>query len=345
LVLDMPRDVSKAMMAKLIRFLELRGLGTKLVPHEDGFFLLLVSGSPSPKLKERLRSLSFVRRCVDASDPFPLASTSLIKGPRRIRVGDAVVVGGGVPVVMAGPCSVEGEEQIRRMARLVKEAGASVLRGGVFKPRTNPYSFQGLGLEGLRIMSEAAREEGIPIVTEVMEPSQVGVMYPYVDVFQVGTRNMYNYPLLKELGKGDKPVLLKRGMSATVDEWLQAAEYVLSEGNFNVMLCERGIRTFEARTRNTLDLNSVALIKRLSHLPVVVDPSHGTGRRDLVLPMSLAAVAAGADGLLIEVHENPSRAKSDGDQSITPSELTRLVGMVSVLSASLGRGSELALVG
>ena len=235
-----------------------------------------------------------------------------------IRVGEATF--GGDFVVIAGPCSVESEEQTLAVAHAVKAAGAQLLRGGVFKPRTSPYGFQGLGLKGLKILVRAREETGLPIVSEVMDTRDVTWMGEYVDVFQIGARNVQNFSLLKEVGKMRKPVLLKRGMYSTFAEWLNCAEYILNEGNPQVILCERGIRTFETYTRNTLDLSAVPAIKELTHLPVIVDPAHGTGRRSLIPSMSLAAVAAGSDGLTVEVHNDPKAALSDGDQALTPAE-------------------------
>lgn len=222
--------------------------------------------------------------------------------------------------VMAGPCSVESEEQTMKIAALVKQAGADILRGGAFKPRTSPYSFQGLGLEGLKILEKAGKATGLPVITEVTDPRDVTWVCEYADILQIGTRNMQNFSLLKEVGRSQKPVMLKRGMYSTLSEWLNCVEYILHEGNSNVILCERGIRTFETYTRNTLDLSAVPALKELSHLPVIIDPSHSTGRVSLIEPMSLAAVAAGADGLMIEVHHNPPEALSDKDQALTPEQ-------------------------
>ncbi len=233
-----------------------------------------------------------------------------------VKVGN-VVVGGNYPIIIAGPCSVESREQILEVAEAVKEAGAHMLRGGAFKPRTSPYSFQGLGVEGLKYLREAGDATGLPIVTEVLDPRHVDLVAKYADVLQVGARNMQNFPLLKELGRVRKPVLLKRGFGATIEEFLCAAEYILKEGNDQVILCERGIRTFERLTRFTLDIAAIPLLKELTHLPVIVDPSHASGRRSLVPPLAKAALAAGADGLMIEVHPNPDKALSDGPQSLT----------------------------
>lgn len=246
-----------------------------------------------------------------------------------ITVGDVKI--GEDFVVIAGPCSVESEEQTIETARKVKEAGANMLRGGAFKPRTSPYDFQGLGLKGLKILEKAKKETGLPVVTEVLDPRDVSWVCEYADVLQIGTRNMQNYSLLKEVGKVEKPVLLKRGMYSTLREWLNCAEYVLAEGNPSVILCERGIRTFETYTRNTLDLSIVPSVKEVSHLPIIVDPSHGTGRLSVIEPMSLAAMAAGADGLLIEVHHNPSEAICDKDQAMPPDMFAALMKKLQVL--------------
>lgn len=241
-----------------------------------------------------------------------------------IKIG-GVEIGGRKKIIIAGPCAIESEEQLLRTACEVKNSGADILRGGAFKPRSSPYSFQGLGKEGLKILQKAAKETGLKTVTEVIDTRDVEQVSLYVDILQLGSRNMQNFQLLRELGRSSKPVLLKRGMSSTIKEWLQSAEYIMSEGNHQVILCERGIRTFEPLTRNTLDLNAVPLVKKLSHLPVVVDPSHGTGIRELVPIMGKAALAAGADGLMIEVHIEPACALSDGKQSLTPEEFTNFM--------------------
>jgi 3-deoxy-7-phosphoheptulonate synthase len=254
----------------------------------------------------------------------------------KVKVRD-VLVGGEKIVVIAGPCSVESREQLLSVARSVKASGASMLRGGAFKPRTLPYSFQGLGLDGLKLLAEARDETGLPVVTEVMAPEDVVVVEEYADVLQIGARNMQNFPLLKRVGEASRPVMLKRGLSATIEEWLSSAEYVLAEGNEDVIMCERGIRTFERFTRFTLDLTAVPLLKELSHLPVIVDPSHGTGVRALVMPMAKASVAAGADGLLVEVHPRPEEAKSDGEQSLRPNEFQSLIEDLRPLALAVGR--------
>lgn len=250
-----------------------------------------------------------------------------------ITVGDVTV--GKDFVVIAGPCSVESEEQTIRTAQLVKEAGANMLRGGAFKPRTSPYSFQGLGLKGLKILEKARQETGLPVVTEVTDPRDVSWVCEYADVLQIGTRNMQNFSLLQEVGKADKPVLLKRGMYSTLEEWLNCAEYVLAGGNPNVILCERGIRTFETYTRNTLDLSIVPSVKEVSHLPIIVDPSHGTGRLSIIEPMCLAAMAVGADGILIEVHCNPMEAVCDKDQAMSPEMFRRVMDKLTRLKVTM----------
>ena len=253
-----------------------------------------------------------------------------------VQVGD-VSIGAEKVTVIAGPCSVESREQMLEVARSVKASGAVMIRGGAFKPRTLPYSFQGLGVEGLKILAEAREETGLPVVTEVISPESVGIVEEYADVLQIGARNMQNYPLLKRVGEASKPVLLKRGLSSTIEEWLGAAEYVLAGGNEEVILCERGIRTYQKLTRFTLDLSAVPILKEVSPLPVVVDPSHGTGIRSLISPMAKAAVAAGADGLLIEVHPNPEEAKSDGPQSLRPKEFRELMIGLDPVARAVGR--------
>ncbi|HDN67708.1 MAG: 3-deoxy-7-phosphoheptulonate synthase [Candidatus Latescibacteria bacterium 4484_181] len=273
---------------------------------------------------QSLESMPGVEKVVPILQPFKLAGRELKKDPTIIEVED-VRIGGDRFVVIAGPCSVENREQILQTAAAVKKAGAKLLRGGAFKPRTSPYSFQGLQEEGLHLLAQAREETGLPVVTEVLAPEDVPLVAQYADILQIGARNMMNFVLLKRVGHIDKPVLLKRGMMATVKELLMSAEYIISEGNQQVILCERGIRTFEEYTRNTLDLSAVPMLKQLSHLPVIVDPSHGCGVRSLVAPMAKAAVAAGADGLMIEVHPHPQDAYSDGPQSLPPDEFERLM--------------------
>ena len=268
--------------------------------------------------------------------PYKLASRSFRPGGTVVRIGD-VEIGGSSVVVMAGPCSVECRDQIERSAALVAEGGAKVIRGGAFKPRSSPYSFQGLGEEGLAMMREAADRNGLLVISEVMEISQIPLLSRYSDILQVGARNMQNFNLLREIGRNRKPVLLKRGIAATIEELLLSAEYILSGGNYDVILCERGIRTFETYTRNTFDLSAIPVIQKLSHLPIVADPSHGTGRRDLVPSMARAAVAAGAHGLLMEVHHDPDHALSDGAQSLFPEQYFELMQQLRLIAPVLGR--------
>ena len=291
-----------------------------------------VLGAIPPDFKDELELLSGVMEVVLISKPYKLASREFHPEGSTVRVGDALI-GGPKPVIMAGPCSVEDEEQVVSTAKAVKAAGATVLRGGAFKPRTSPYSFRGMGLEGLKLLGLAKKETGLPIITEVMSPADVETVAQYADILQIGARNMQNYNLLDEVGATGKPVMVKRGMSAPYEEWLLAAEYVLAAGNSQVMLCERGIRAFEQFTRFTMDIAAIPVIKRLSHLPVIADPSHSTGKWYLVTPMALAAVAAGAHGLLVEVHPNPDLAKCDGAQSLTFENFSSLMDQVPALAA------------
>ena len=284
----------------------------------------------------KILELPGVQRAIHVSKPYKLVSRDFHPEDTVVDVAGVRVGGGNRPVVVGGPCAVESEEQIIKTALHVKKCGADMLRGGAFKPRTGPHTFQGLREEGLRLLAKAGRESGLPIVTEVMSPENVALVAEYADLLQVGARNMQNFDLLRELGRIDKPVLLKRGMSATVEEFLAAAEYILAEGNERVILCERGIRTYETATRNTLDLSVVPLIKEISHLPIMVDPSHATGKRALVAPMTKAALVAGADGVLVEVHPEPEKALSDGPQSLTFSGFEQLMGEVGSLMGFLG---------
>lgn len=281
--------------------------------------------------------LEGVREVVRITQPYKLASRAFRPEGTVVDLGKGVRMGGVEVVVAAGPCAVESEEQIHGIAGRVAQLGARLLRGGAFKPRSSPYSFQELGEPGLKFLREAADKNGLLVVSEVMDPSQVPLLTSYVDVLQVGARNMQNYHLLRALGEVRKPVLLKRGMSATIEELLLSAEYIMSGGNYDVILCERGIRTFETYTRNTLDIAAIPVIKKLSHLPIVADPSHGTGRRDKVAPMARAAVAAGADGLLIEVHHDPDHALSDGAQSLYPDQFAQLMAELRIIAPAVGR--------
>jgi 3-deoxy-7-phosphoheptulonate synthase len=281
-------------------------------------------------------ALDGVKECHRIVSPYKLASRNWKPGGTIIRVKD-VEIGGKAVVMMAGPCSVESESQIERAAEIVARGGARFIRGGAFKPRSSPYSFQGMGEDGLKLMRRAADRHGLLVISEVMDQTQIPLLAAYADVLQVGARNMQNFNLLKELGRLKKPVLLKRGIAATIEELLLSAEYLMSGGNYEVILCERGIRTFETYTRNTMDISAIPVVKKLSHLPILGDPSHGTGRRDQVLPMARAAIAAGADGLLIEVHHDPDHAISDGAQTLKPEQYTELMEQLRIIAPAVGR--------
>jgi len=283
-----------------------------------------------------LENLPGVLEVIPVSAPYKLVSREVQPESSRVRIG-AVEIGGDRLVVAAGPCAVESEQQTIEAARAVAAAGAALLRGGAFKPRTSPYSFQGLGLEGLKILAKAREETGLPVVTEVLDTETAETVAEYADCLQIGARNMQNFSLLKKVGKLGRPVLLKRGMAATIEEFLLSAEYVLAEGNRQVILCERGVRTFADHTRNTLDLSSIPAVQRISHLPILADPSHGTGKRHKVIPLSRAAIAVGADGLLIEVHPRPEAALSDGPQALLPSQFADLMNQIRALSIVMGR--------
>ncbi|MCM2357678.1 MAG: 3-deoxy-7-phosphoheptulonate synthase [Geobacteraceae bacterium] len=286
---------------------------------------------------QSIESMPGVESVVPILQPYKLASKEVKKEPSLVRISAAVTIGGREIVVMAGPCSVESESQIIDSAIAVKEAGAQVLRGGAFKPRTSPYSFQGLEEEGLKLLAKAREITGLPIVTEVVNPETAELVAEYADILQIGARNAQNFALLKKVGQLDRPVLLKRGMSMTIQEFLMSAEYVMSEGNQRVILCERGIRTFETATRNTLDLSAIPVLKEKTHLPVIADPSHGTGNHLYVAPMAYAAVAAGADGLMIEVHPDPERASSDGPQSLKPAKFAAMMAKLRLIAAAAER--------
>jgi 3-deoxy-7-phosphoheptulonate synthase len=296
-----------------------------------------ITGNRGPVDATALDTLSGVAECLPVSKPYKLVSRELREDPTIVDLGDGVRIGGAELGIIAGPCAVESREQAFVIARAVRAAGARLFRGGAYKPRTSPYSFQGLGEEGLKILAEVRAEFGLKIVTEAVDHESLELVERYSDVIQIGARNMQNFSLLKQVGRSCRPVLLKRGISATLDELLMAAEYILAEGNYNVILCERGVRTFADHTRNTLDLSVVPAVHRLSHLPIIVDPSHGTGRREKVLPLSRAAVAVGADGLIIEVHHKPDEALSDGNQSILPAHLEQLMMEIRQIAAVLGR--------
>jgi 3-deoxy-7-phosphoheptulonate synthase len=295
-----------------------------------------VLGQILPELQDRLQLLPGVEEVILVSKPFKLASREFHPENTIVRVND-LAIGGNEVVVIAGPCAVESEEQVLATAREVKAAGANILRGGAFKPSTSPYHFRGLGIQGLKMLAKAREETGMPVITEVMAPGDVELVTGYADILQIGARNMQNFILLDEVGKIRKPVMLKRGPSATIQEWLLAAEYILAQDNEQLILCERGIRTFETATRNTMDVSAIPVIKKLSHLPIIADPSHGTGKWYLVPPMALAAVAAGADGLMIEVHPNPDLALKDGPQSLTFENFRQLMSRLGPLAQAIGR--------
>jgi len=294
-------------------------------------------GTPEHFDVAEFKVLGGVHDAYRISSPYKLAGRNFRPEGTKIKFPNGVVIGGNEIVIMSGPCSVESREQILLSAKQVAAAGAKFLRGGAYKPRSSPYSFQGMGVEGLKLLREVADETGLLVITEVMEISQIEGMLPYIDCFQVGARNMQNFNLLRELGHVRKPVLLKRGIAATIEEVLLSAEYILAVVNYDLMLCERGIRTFETYTRNTMDISAIPVLKKLTHLPVMGDPSHGVGIRDLVPPVALAAVAAGADGLLMEMHPNPDKAMSDGAQSLYPEQLEKLVAQLRQLAPVVGR--------
>ncbi len=335
MIIIMKQSATGAQIVNVTARIEQLGCRTHLSEGKERTIIGVI-GNGRPLDREQIERMAGVERTVPILRPFKLAS-------RQFHPQDTVVTVNGVPiggrqvVVMAGPCAIESRDQLLETARAVKEAGALILRGGAFKPRTSPYSFQGLGEEGLRLLAEAREETGLPAVTEVMDPQMVPLVTGYADILQVGARNMQNYALLHAIGEAQWPVLLKRGMMSTIEELLMAAEYILSHGNDHVILCERGIRTFEPYTRNTLDISAVPLLKQLSHLPVVVDPSHGTGKWELVEPVSRAAVAAGADGLIIEVHPHPDEAFSDGAQSLKPARFTTLMQSLRPVAEAVGR--------
>ncbi len=336
MIVIMSSKATEVQIQGVLTRLESKGLQGHRSGGEERTVIGVIGTRFEPQLGEQLEMLAGVERVTPISKPYKLASREFKPFDSIIRAGD-LEIGGQELMVMAGPCSVESLDQMMETALAVKAAGAKVLRGGAFKPRSSPYSFQGMGESGLRILAEVGERTGLKIITEVMEPEQVQAVVEHSDILQIGTRSMQNFPLLREVGKVDKPVLLKRGMAATIEEWLMAAEYVMASGNFNVILCERGIRTFETAVRNTLDLSAVPVIKRLSHLPVIVDPSHGTGKWYLVKPMALAAAAAGADGLLIEVHPSPDSAVSDGPQSLNLPNFADLMESLRVVGSAVGR--------
>ena len=337
-IIVLSSEATEEDMRHIVKKLEGRGLRVHISKGTERTIIGVIGDTSKVTEEEEdsFRAASGVENVVRIVRPYKLASREFRKENTVITVRGVPIGGRRIPV-MAGPCAVENRTILTSIAEKVSLAGALFLRGGAFKPRTSPYAFQGLGEEGLMYLAEAREKTGLPIITEIMDPRDMEVITKYTDIIQIGARNMQNFRLLLEVGTSDKPVLLKRGLSSTIQEWLMSAEYIMSRGNHNVMLCERGIRTFETATRNTLDLSAVPVLKQLTHLPVVVDPSHGVGKRDLVAPMAKAAVAAGADALIIEVHTNPEEAMSDGDQSLKPDQFDRLMKELKPIAAAVGR--------
>lgn len=336
MVIVMQADAKQQEIGQVISRLKEAGFGVHVSEGTERTIIGALGGNREALAQQALEALPGVERVVPVLHPYKLVSREFKPERTVVRVQD-VAIGGEEVVVIAGPCAVESEEQILATARAVKAAGARLLRGGAFKPRSSPYSFQGLGEEGLRLLALAREETGLPVVTEALDVRTLELVAAYADMIQIGARNMQNFELLREVGALKLPVLLKRGLSATIEEWLLAAEYIMREGNDQIVLCERGIRSFDTATRNTLDLAAVPMLHRLSHLPVVVDPSHATGKWRLVAPMSLAAVAGGADGLIIEVHPNPAAALSDGPQSLTPERFRELMVRLGPIAAAMDR--------
>lgn len=335
MVVVLEKNVSQEQLENIIKHLEEYKFSVHKSTGEEQVVLGAIGVQPNFDIR-KVKILDGVAEVYRITEPFKLASRSFHKEDTEIKIKD-VVIGGNEVVMMAGPCSVENEDQIFTIAETVAKAGAKILRGGAFKPRTSPYSFQGLGEEGLKLLRQAADKYGLLVITEVMESSNIDLIEQYADIFQVGARNMQNFPLLRDLGKTTKPIMLKRGLSATVEDLLMSAEYILSSGNKELMLCERGIRTFETYTRNTFDLSAIPVIHKRSHLPIIADPSHATGLRDKVLPMARAAVAAGADGLMVEVHNDPEKALSDGPQALLPEQFSELMTQVKAIAEVIGR--------
>jgi len=338
MIIVMKTGSTRAEISRVVSRIEVGGLKahvSKGIEHT----VIGVLGQAFPELRDTLELLPGVEQVIPVSKPYKLASREFHPQDTIVKL-KSVTIGGNRVVVMAGPCAVESEEQLLSTAKAVKAAGATVLRGGAFKPRTSPYQFRGLGENGLKMLAQAGKETQMPIITEVMAPNDVDLVAKYADILQIGARNMQNFILLDEVGKTKKPVLLKRGLSSNVQEWLLAAEYILAQGNEQVILCERGIRTFESYTRNTMDVSAIPIIEKVSHLPIIADPSHATGKWYLVVPLALAAVAAGADGLLIEVHPNPDLALADGPQSLTFDNFRLL--MAQLLPIAEARNRKLA---
>ena len=336
MLIVMNHDATPGEIEGVVRTIRELGYEAAPIPGKQRTAVGLV-GNDGKVNADRLESLPGVREIIHVSQPYKQVSREWRAEPTVIRLPNGTEIGGGQVAVMAGPCSVEGEAQILGVAEQLRAAGATVLRGGAFKPRSSPYSFQGLGVEGSRLLARAREETGMAIVTEAIDPEGVDAVAEYADIIQIGARNMQNYSLLRRAGRARKPVLLKRGMAATVKELLLSAEYILAEGNPEVILCERGVRSFDTHTRNLLDLTAIPVVQALSHLPIIADPSHGTGLRAKVIPMARAAVAAGADGLMIEVHPDPERALSDGAQSLFPDQFGELMAQIEVIAQAIGR--------
>jgi len=329
----MKNDATEEQVRAVINEIEKMGFKGVPMPGAQRTAICII-GNKGPVEDTRLRALEGVKETIPVTKPYKLVSRETHGESTAVPVGN-LKIGGGEPVIMAGPCAIESEEQALTIARIVKTHGAQVYRGGAFKPRTSPYSFQGLGEKGLKILQKVREETGLLIITEATDNENLALVEKYADIIQIGARNMQNYSLLRLAGQTDKAVVLKRGMAATIDEWLMAAEYIMSEGNRRVILCERGIRTFSDNTRNTLDLSAIPSIKEVSHLPVIVDPSHAAGRRDYVIPLSRGAIAVGADGLLVEVHNDPAHALSDGTQSLYPNQFAELMNEIERLKQYL----------
>ena len=336
MIIVMRSSATEANIASILERLAEYQLRGHLSEGEERTIIGVVGAAIPPNLREEIELFEGVQEAVRITRPYKLAAREFHPHDTIVNVR-GIAVGGKGAVVIAGPCAVETEEMIVEIAHQVKAAGATMLRGGAFKPRSSPYTFRGYGEAALRMLAVAREETGLPIVTEVMTPMDVELVARYADVLQLGARNMQNYQLLEEAGRSGMPVLLKRGLSATFEEWLLSAEYIIAQGNPNVILCERGIRTFETATRNTMDLNAVALAKRRTHLPVLADPSHATGKWYLVPPLALASIAAGADGIMVEVHPDPDRAKSDGAQSLTYSNFAAMIPQLNAVAAAIGR--------
>jgi 3-deoxy-7-phosphoheptulonate synthase len=335
MIVIMKHHATTQEIADVVQHIESLGFKAHLSQGEERSIIGVI-GDERPVDPEHFELLAGVERAVRILHPFKLASRDFHPDDSVVKI-NGISIGGSQVIVMAGPCSVESREQIRETAAAVKAAGAHILRGGAFKPRTSPYVFQGLGLKGLELLREAREEFNLPIITEVMSPQEVTLVAQYADILQIGARNMQNFALLHAVGEIQKPVMLKRGMMSTIEELLMAAEYVLSHGNSRVMLCERGIRTFETATRNTFDINAIPVLKSLTHLPVIADPSHGTGKWELVTPIARAAIAAGADGVIVEVHCDPAHALSDGAQSLKPEKFAAMVSEVRCISEAMKR--------